>query len=152
VNREAFLKYIDHFNNKRYNEAVSYFAPDVTIEYFDNAIFKGGYSLPPAKTLHGPQEFIKNYKELHEYVDEKLEVGVLMINDKHVFVELWTEFYCFKDPPPGHYLQYRKGDLVVMTNWVLYDLENDKFKIIRIAHFRMHDPKLTKFFKEKIQQ
>jgi hypothetical protein len=152
VNREAFLKYIDHFNNKRYNEAVSYFAPDVTIEYFDNAIFKGGYSLPPAKTLHGPQEFIKNYKELHEYVDEKLEVGVSMINDKHVFVELWTEFYCFKDPPPGHYLQYRKGDLVVMTNWVLYDLENDKFKRIRIAHFRMHDPKLTKFFKEKIQQ
>ena len=152
MNREAFLKYIDHFNNKRYNEAVSYFAPDVTIEYFDNAIFKGGYSLPPAKTLHGPQEFIKNYKELHEYVDEKLEVGVLMINDKHVFVELWTEFYCFKDPPPGHYLQYRKGDLVVMTNWVLYDLENDKFKRIRIAHFRMHDSKLTKFFKEKIQQ
>lgn len=152
MNREEFLRYIDHFNNKRYKEAVSYFAPDVTIEYHDNAIYQGGYTLPPAKTLHGPQEFIQNYMGLHEYVDEKLEVGVLMIDEKHIFVELWTEFYCFRDPPQGHYLRYRKGDLVIMTNWVLYDLESDKFKRIRIAHFRMHDPKQTKFFKDKIIQ
>ncbi|MEM1562023.1 MAG: hypothetical protein QXF23_02090 [Candidatus Bathyarchaeia archaeon] len=152
MKREDFLKYIDHFNNKRYEELVKYFAPDVVIEYHDNAIYRGGYEVPPAKTLHGPKEFIENYKYLHEYVDEKLEIGVLMMNEKHIFVELWTEFYCYRDPPPGSYLQYKKGDLVIMTNWVLYDLENDKFKRIRIAHFRMHDPKLTKFFKDKIRE
>ena len=32
-----------------------------------------------------------------------------------------------------------------MTNWVLYNLEREKMKRIRIAHFRLDDPKLAKF-------
>ena len=34
MNRAQFEEYVDHFNNKRYGARVSYFCPDVTIEYF----------------------------------------------------------------------------------------------------------------------
>jgi hypothetical protein len=146
MDRERYLEYVAHFNNKRYDAVTSYFTPDITVEYYDNASYSG----PPAKTLYGPQGFIENYKRLHEYVDEVLELGDFMVNERLLFAELWTEFYCFKEPEEGSGLPWKKGDLVLMTNWVLYDLVGDKMKRIRIAHFRMHDPKLTKFFKDKL--
>lgn len=36
MNREQFLEYVDHFNKKRYDAVTSYFAPDITVEYFTN--------------------------------------------------------------------------------------------------------------------
>ena len=50
MNREQFLEYVDHFNKKRYDAVTSYFAPDITVEYFTNFIDP----LAPARTLHGP--------------------------------------------------------------------------------------------------
>jgi hypothetical protein len=39
-----------------------------------------------------------------------------------------------------------KGDINIMTNWVIYNLdENGKMKRIRIAHFRNHDPRTAKY-------
>jgi len=63
-----------------------------------------------------------------------------------LFAELYTEFHTFKDAPASSGgVQRKKGDVSIMTNWVLYDLEGGKMKRIRIAHFRNHDPKLAKF-------
>jgi hypothetical protein len=61
MNREQFLEYVDHFNNKRYDAVTSYFTPDITVEYS---------SVWADRTLHGPQEFIDSYKSLHETVRE----------------------------------------------------------------------------------
>jgi hypothetical protein len=36
MNRQQFLEYANHFNNKRWDKVVSYFCPDVTLEYPDN--------------------------------------------------------------------------------------------------------------------
>lgn len=140
MNRDQYLEYIDHFNNKRYDAVTSYFAPDVTVEYFTNP----GDLSTPARTLHGRQEFIDSYKALHEHVREALELGDFMVNDNLLFAELYTEFHCFKDFPNFLGRTLKKGDVAVMTNWVLYNLEGGKMKRIRIAHFRMHDPKLAK--------
>jgi len=68
MNREQYLEYADHFNNKRYDKVTGYFAPDITVEYFDNAY---GPQFP-ARTLHGPEEFAANYKALHEHTREVL--------------------------------------------------------------------------------
>ena len=135
MNREQFLEYIDHFNNKRYDAVTSYFAPDVTVEYSSH--FRAGTE---AATLHGRQEFIDWYKNLHAYVREALELGDFMTDGRLLLVELYTEFHCFKDMPPDSGLPLKKGDVSVMTNWVLYNLEGDKMKRIRIAFFREHDP------------
>ena len=32
MNREQYLEYVDHFNNRRYNAVTSYFAPDITVD------------------------------------------------------------------------------------------------------------------------
>jgi hypothetical protein len=140
MNRQQFLEYVDHFNNKRYEAVTSYFAPDVTVEYYDGATYTG----PPARTLHGPKEFIGNYKALHEHTREAMELGTFMSSFNHMLVELYTEFHTFKDPPADSGRTWKKGDVTVMTNFVLYDLEGGKFKRIRIAHFRMHDPKTAR--------
>jgi hypothetical protein len=136
VNRQQFLEYVDHFNNKRYDAVTSYFAPDVTVEYYDDATYTG----PPARTLHGVQAFISNYKALHAHTREAMELGVFMSSGIHVLVELYTEFHTFKDPPADSGRKWKKGDVTVLTNFVLYDLEAGKMKRIRISHFRMHDP------------
>ena len=71
-----------------------------------------------------------------------------MSEGSQVFVELYTEFITFKDSAPGQARQVKKGDIRIMTNWVLYDLnDKGKMKRIRIAHFRNHDPKTAKYNK-----
>ena len=63
-----------------------------------------------------------------------------------LFAELYTEFHVIKDSPATPVgVGRNKGDVSIMTNWVLYDLEGGKMKRIRIAHFRNHDPKTAKF-------
>jgi len=141
MNKKQYLEYVDHFNNKRWDAVTSYFAPDITVDYFDD----GTYSGPPARTLHGPKEFAESYKGLHEYVREILELRDFMVVGDLLFAELYTEFHCFKDSPKSAILPSKKGDVTIMTNWVIYNLENDKMKRIRIAHYRMHDPKEAKY-------
>ena len=144
MDRKQFLEYVDHFNNKRYDKVVSYFAPDITVEYFDNPQSSGQGSMG---TLHGPDEFIANYKSLHANTDEVLELRDFMVNGDLVFAELYTEFYTFQDTPSSSSWMRKKGDITVQTNWVLYNMAGDKMKRIRIAHFRNQDPKTAKFFK-----
>ncbi len=142
MNKEQFLEYVGHFNNKRYDDIVTFFAPDVTVEYYDNALDPKS----PIRILHGPDEFINNYKSLHESVREVLEVRDFISDDKLLFVELWTEFHAFKDmtaSPARPAL--KKGDVLIMTNFILYNLEGGKMKRIRIAHFRNHPPDQAKY-------
>jgi hypothetical protein len=141
MNKKQYLEYIDHFNNKRYDAVTSYFAPDITVEYGDN----GTYSDRPPQTLHGRGEFAKFYKNLHEYVREVLELDDFMVRGNLLFAELYTEFHCFKDAPASGVMAWKKGSVSVMTNWVMYTLKDDKMKHIRIAHFRMHDPRQAKY-------
>lgn len=144
MNREQFLEYMDHFNNKRYDKVVSYFAPDITVEYFD----AGRGSQIPANTLHGREEFAAFYKSLHTHTREVLELRDFMADGDLMFVELYTEFHTFQDAPvDSSPPRRRKGDINLMTNWVLYNMKGNIMKHIRIAHFRNHDPKTAKYLK-----
>jgi hypothetical protein len=141
VNRKQFLEYVDHFNNHRFDKVVSYFCPDVTLAYPDNFM---GPQLPgmTGNTLHGPEEFIANYKALSANIREVLNVGAFLSRGRQFVVEFVTEFHVERTPPagaPGS--QWKKGDVIVMNQNVLYDLdENGKFKRIRIFHHRYLDP------------
>jgi hypothetical protein len=141
MDREQYLEYINHFNNKRYDAMMSYFTPDLRVEFFTDQ----ANPEVPARTMHGRQGFIDTYRKLHEHVREVLELGDFLAGDSRLFAELYVEFHCFKDFPEVLGQPMTKGDVMIMTNWVLYDLQNGKMNRIRIAHFRMHDPKLAKF-------
>ncbi len=142
MTRADFLEYISLFNKKDFDAVASYFAPNITVEYYDNAT---GPKVP-ARTLHGPREFIENYKQLTSTVKEVLELRDFVSTEDRVFAELYTEFHPFKDNPPevGRQ-QWKKGEPVISTNWVMYDMVNGKMNRIRIAHWRLHDPKTAKF-------
>jgi hypothetical protein len=141
MNRNEFLEYIDHFNNHRWDKVTSYFCPDVTLEYPDN--FSGPQT--PGRTLHGPQEFIANYQEIAANVREVLNLGAFISRGRQFCVEFVTEFHVFRDPPEGSPDPWKKGDVSIMNQCVLYDLdEKGKFKRIRIFHHRHLDPSLAK--------
>ena len=145
MNRKQFMEYVDHFNNRRWKKVTSYFRPDVTVEYPDNFM---GPQIPgrTGMTLHGPKQFIANYQAITANIREVLNVGVFLSRGKHFCVELITEFHVFKTPPksaPGS--QWKKGEIVVLNQDVIYDLdEKGKFKRIRIFHHRHLDPKTLK--------
>lgn len=145
MNRREFMKYVDHFNNRRFDKVAGYFRPDVTLEYPDNFM---GAQKPgvTGRTLHGPKEFIENYKALTANIREVLNVGAFVSRGSQFCVELVTEFYVFKKPPAGAPgAQWKKGDTLIMNQLVLYDLDKKgKFKRIRIFHHRYIDPKTVK--------
>ena len=136
------MEYVDHFNNRRWAKVTSYFRPDVTLEYPDNFM---GAQIPgiTGMTLHGPKEFIENYKAITANIREVLNVGAFISRGNQFCVELITEFHVFKTPPagaPGSL--WKKGDVDILNQIVLYDLdEKGKFKRIRIFHHRHLDPK-----------
>jgi len=142
MTRAEFLDYIDCFNRKDFDGLTRYFAPDVTVEYYDNAT---GPQVP-ARTLYGREGFVENYKALFDSVKEVLEVRDFLSTEDRVFVELYTEFHPFADTRESEGRQaWKKGEPVIMTNWVLYTMAEGKMKRIRIAHFRNHDPKTAKY-------
>jgi hypothetical protein len=145
MNRRQFLEYTDHFNNHRWDKVVSYFCPDVILEYPDNFM---GPQIPgvTGNTLHGPQEFIANYEALTANVREVLNVGAFISRGRQFCVELITEFHVFRTPPEGSPAnQWKEGDVYIMNQIVLYDLdEHGKFKHMRIFHHRYLDPSKAK--------
>jgi len=137
MNREQFLEYVDHFNNHRFDKVTSYFRPDVTLEYPDSF----GDPKSTSRTLHGPEEFIANYQAIAENVREVLNLGAFMSEGNQFLVELITEFHVFRDAPEGTRALGEKGDVIVMNQCVLYDMDDQgKFQRIRIFHHRYLDP------------
>jgi hypothetical protein len=128
MDEQAFRTYIGHFNGARYDELVRYFADDVTL------------SFPDGRTLEGGDGIVAFYTPIHEAVQEILEIDFLMIDERHIAVELYTEFHAKEDFPsfPGRSL--KAGDVLRFTSFVHYDLdEDDRFRAIRVARYREHD-------------
>ena len=141
MTREEFLKYMSYFNSHQWDKVTSYFRPDTTLEYPDSFGNPGA----PGRTLHGPQEFIKNYQAIAANVREVLNLGAFSDWGNQFFVEFVTEFHVEKDNPNGSPGMKKKGDVIVMNQAVLYDVdENGKYKRIRIFHHRYLDPSYAK--------
>lgn len=140
MTEQRFLDYIDHFNHKRYEKVMNYYHPDVTIEY---PTMLANPQAPPV-TRRGRTGFLEQYVLLHEHCREALEVGDLLFDEDKIAAEMYTEFHFFKDYSNFSGRSMKAGDVYITTNWCIYTLENDKFKRIRVAHFRLHDPKTAR--------
>jgi hypothetical protein len=140
MDKQHFLKYIDHFNNKRYEEVMKYYDPDVSIEY--PTMLANPTALP--FTRKGRAGFLEQYQVLHQHCREALEVGALLMDGNMIAAEMYTEFHFLTDYPNFSGRAMKAGDVYITTNWCIYTLENDKFKRIRVAHHRLHDPKTAR--------
>jgi hypothetical protein len=136
MTKEQLLQYIDHFNRKRYEEVMSFYQPDVVIEY---PTMLADPQAPPV-TRRGRSGFLEQYVALHQHCREALEVQTVIQEGDMIAAEMYTEFHFFKDYSNFSGRNMKAGDIYITTNWCIYRVENEKFKHIRVAHFRLHDP------------
>jgi hypothetical protein len=79
------------------------------------------------------------YTPIHKAVQEILEIDFLMLDSRHIAVELYTEFHAREDFPDFPGRQLKAGDVLRFTSFVHYDLDEDeKFHQIRVARYREH--------------
>jgi len=140
MDKQQLLQYIDHFNHKRYEEVMAFYHPDVVIEY------PTMLSNPQAQpvTRRGRAGFLEQYVVLHQHCREALEVQTILQDGNLMAAEMYTEFHFFQDYPNFSGRSMKAGDVYITTNWCIYRVENEKFKHIRVAHFRLHDPKTAR--------
>ena len=119
-----YLRYIDHFNNKRYDKIAPYYADDIEVNL-------------STITLKGPQGIVSFYTDFHTYVREFVDVKYLVVDETGVAAEMYTEFDCFRDYP-NTALPFKKGEVRRMLNFVHYDLERDRFKRLRVARYHQY--------------
>lgn len=140
MDKQKLLQYIDHFNHKRYDDVIAFYDPDVVIEY---PTMLADPNAPPV-TRRGRAGFLEQYVELHKHCREALEVQTVIQEGNMIAAEMYTEFHFFKDYPNFSGRTMKAGDIYITTNWCIYTVENEKFKRIRVAHWRKHDPKTAR--------
>jgi SnoaL-like domain len=140
MDKQHLLQYIDHFNHKRYEEVMSFYDPDVVIEY---PTMLAAPQSPPV-TRRGRAGFLEQYVVLHQSCREALEVQTVLQDGNLMAAEMYTEFHFFRDYPNFSGRSMKAGDIYITTNWCIYTVENEKFKHIRVAHFRLHDPRTAR--------
>jgi SnoaL-like domain len=140
MDKQQLLQYIDHFNHKRYEEVMSFYDPEVVIEY---PTMLATPEAPPV-TRRGRAGFLEQYVALHQHCREALEVQTVLQDGNMMAAEMYTEFHFFKDYPNFSGRSMKAGDVYITTNWCIYTVENEKFKHVRVAHFRLHDPRTAR--------
>ena len=127
MDETAFRRYIALFNAAHYDELVRYYADDVTLSFADG------------RTLRGRDGIVAFYRPIHAAVREVLEIEFLLIAGDRIATELYTEFHCVRDFPsfPGRRLS--AGEILRLTSFVHYELQDDRFRRIRVARYRTHD-------------
>ena len=139
LTRHDLEGYLDHFNNKRFDDVVSYFADDVEVRYFRSWTTE---PQDPQKILYGREAFKANYLSLTEHVDEKLRLGVFLAKEGSLFVELYTSFTAYHDTDAVTPKILKTGETLYVNHYINYLLnENDQFKIIKIAQCQTLDYK-----------
>lgn len=124
MTKDDFHRYLGHFNNKNYDELAPFYAEDVVLEL-------------PAFSLTGPAEILAFYRDFHAYVREFVEANFLVMDESGIAVEMYSEFECLRDYP-NEKLPFRKGENRRLLNFVHYDLENGRFKNIRVARYKQY--------------
>ena len=124
MDEEVFRTYIAEFNAANFDALARYYADDVVFS------FNGGL------TLHGRGAIVDFYRPFRKAVDETVDIKFLMISDKHVAVEMATEFRAREDYANFTRGPLRAGDTVRITSFVHYDIGPDgRFAAIRVGRY-----------------
>jgi hypothetical protein len=120
----TFRKYLSEFNAANYDALVRYYADDV--------VFTFGHG----PTLRGRDAVVAFYRPFHACVKETVEVQFLVMDHRHVAVELATEFHAVKDYDNFIRGPLKAGDVLCLTSFVHYDLDGSgRFCQVRIGSY-----------------
>ena len=127
VDEAAFRTYIAEFNAGNYDALVRYYADDVTLSFANGM------------TLEGRDGIVAFYRPFHKAVEERLEIGFLVMDARHIAVELGAEFRAREDFEAFPRRPLKAGDVVRITSFVHYDVDDDgRFNRIRVGTYREH--------------
>lgn len=129
MKREDLDGYISAFNVLDFQTMRKYYNDDVRLE------LPNGPNGEP-RIFIGPDAIFKFYGDAAHLRDEYLELKFVAIDKDRVAIELYTEFRAKQNTPQFFAGPLQPGDVFVLECFVLYELENDKFKNIRVAPFK----------------
>jgi SnoaL-like domain len=120
----SFRAYLREFNAANYDALVRYYADDVLFS------FGGG------PVLRGRDAVVAFYRPFHEHVKETVEIQFLVMDHRHVAVELAAEFRALKDFDRFTRGPLKAGDVVRLTSFVHYDVNPaGRFAAIRVGSY-----------------
>ena len=119
--REDLQDYLDHFNNKRYAEQITYYAPDV--------IYKVG-----SLTLTAPQQIADFYAEFHQYSREFVRIGQFAMTGDVCACTMPSHFEPFRDYVKNG-LSFKASDIIDIVSFIFYTLKDGKIWRIRVARY-----------------
>ncbi len=113
--------YLDHFNNKRYDQQVAYYAPDV--------LYKVG-----SLTLDSPSAIAEFYADFHQYSKEFVQIADFAMTGDKVAVTMPSRFEPFRDYDKNG-LNFKAGAKIEIVSFIFYTLKDGKIWRIRVARY-----------------
>jgi predicted SnoaL-like aldol condensation-catalyzing enzyme len=113
--------YIGHFNAKRYEAQIAYYAPDV--------LYKVG-----SLTLTSPRQIADFYADFHQYVKEHVEIVQIAVDGDSIGVVLHAVFEPFRDYVRNG-LTFKLGTTTDIVSFVFYRLKEGKIHRIRMTRY-----------------
>jgi hypothetical protein len=113
--------YLGHFNARRHEQQIAYYAPDV--------IYKVGNL-----TLTSPQQIGDFYADFHQHVKERVDIVQLAIDGDTVACVLHAVFEPFRDYVRNG-LQFQVGTTRDIVSFVFYTLQEGRIRRIRMTRY-----------------
>lgn len=121
MTRERYMEYIDRFN-----------AQDMTA--FDDFITGDMHMINGTLEYTGVQGMKDHYAKIWGRFSEDLTIDKFVGNAEHVAVQMWAHFTALIDDEESLFGPVKKGETFDFRGLILYDLEQGKFKRIRVAY------------------
>ena len=124
MSRADYDEYLRLFNAND-PSFIKYYHPDVILELSGSQI----------RGDAGIRDFYANVKK---YIKEKVEVTTFIRDGNQLAVEIPTTFEVIADWDDSFWgVPLKKGQVMRIVSWGIYDIEDGKFKRIRTARYQM---------------
>jgi len=88
--------------------------------------------------IRGAQGIKNFYADVKKYISEKVEVTTFIRDGDKLAVEIPTTFEVIADWDDSFWgVPLKKGQVLRIVSWGIYDIEDGKFKTIRTARYKL---------------
>lgn len=124
MSRADYDEYLELFNAND-PSFIKFYHPDVVLELGSSEI----------RGAEGIKDFYANVKK---YIKERVDVTTYITDGSQLAVEIPTTFEVIADWEDSFWgVPLKKGQVLRIVSWGIYDIEDGKFKRIRTARYRM---------------
>lgn len=123
MNRNQFDRYLKVFNARNYSDVKQFWCDNAEIQF-------AGY------TFNGIENLIEFYQFFHHYVNESIQVNVFLSDENSLFISADVRLEgkesltqeILADKGYENIVGIEKGSIVVIPQFILYDLKGGRFQ------------------------